>query len=359
MPARFDDRREDEPTLIPAQVPLQITSSPRPLHAKRFGISRLEIALVVVIIGVATMFVMGAKPRGNRSPFALFGVAPGMTLAQLQKAVIAQQQGKIECRPEFTGYRYCVLKFSQDAGMVAAVVDPKKRVVVVEATKVEGLDRLESEVQNALAEWNHVGQSTAVPPLVDRGDTGAVRWSAGNRWTAELHFDGSHDPDPASYVLLVDTKAIEELASSSEDAAASAKQSGWIPPTEEEATAAFEKRRADRKSDYGAMATTLTQLGDFESAHYNAHHSYTDDVTALSGMFIVGATHLEILTATDSGWTAKATLPGYPNSSCVAIGGRVPTADWPVTAGGRSINSANGVTCDPLPRLEAPSLGRS
>ena len=347
------------PTLILVQMLLPIARRPRPLLAKRPGISRLEIALVVVIIGVAAMFIMGAKPRGDRSPFALFGVAPGMTLAQLQKAVIAQQQGKIECRPQFTGYKYCILKFYQDAGMVAAVLDPKKRVVVVEAARVEGLDRLQSEAENAQAQWNRVGQSMAVPPLVDRGDTGAVRWSAGNRWTAELHFNGSQDPDPASYVLLVDKKAIEQLAKSSDDAAESAKQSGWIPPTAEEATIAFEKRRANRKSDYGALATTLTQLGDFELAHYNAHHTYTDNVADLSGMFIVGATHLEILSATDSGWAAKATLPGYPNSSCIAIGGRVPTAEWPVTAGGRSITSANGVTCDPLPPLEEPSLGRS
>jgi len=347
------------PTLILAQVIPRIAYRPRPLFARRSGISRLEIALVVVIIGVATMFVMGAKPRGDRSPFGLFGVRPGMTLAQLQKAVIAQQQGKIECRPQFTGYRYCVLKFNQDPGMVAAVIDPKKRVVVVEAARVEGLDRLQAEAQNAQAEWNRVGPGIAVPPLVDRGDTGAVRWSAGDRWTAELHFNGSQDPDPASYVLLVDRKAIEQLAESSEDAAENAKQSGWIPPTAEEAAAAFERRRADRKSDYGAMATTLTQLGDFESAHYNAHHSYTDNVADLGGMFIVGATHLEILSATDSGWTAKATLPGYPNSSCVAIGGRVAAPDLPVTAGGRGITSANGVTCDPLPQLETPSLGRS
>ena len=107
------------------------------------------------------------------------------------------------------------------------------------------------------------------------------------------------------------------------------------------------------------MATTLTQLGDFESAHYNAHHTYTDNVADLGGMFIVGATHLEILTATDSGWTAKASLPGYPHSSCVAVGGRVPTTDMPVTAGGHSMTSASGVTCDPLPPLETPSLGSS
>lgn len=358
MPATLDDRREGEPATHPTDVLLQ-TAHSHPQLAKRVGISRLEIALVVVIIGVATMLVMGAKPRGDRSPFALFGVAPGMTLAQLQKAVIAQQQGKIDCRPQFTGYRYCVLKFSQDAGMVAAVIDPNKRVVVVEAARVEGLDRLQAEAQNAQVEWNRHGQSVAVPPLVDRGDTGAVRWSAGDRWTAELHFNGSQDPDPASYVLLVDRKAIEQLAKSSDDAAESARQSGWIPPTAEEAAVAFEKRREDRKSDYGAMATTLTQLGDYESAHYNTHHSYTDNIGDLSGMFIVGATHLEILSATDSGWTAKATLPGYPHSSCVAIGGRVAAVDWPVTAGGRSISSANGVTCDPLPALETPSLGRS
>jgi hypothetical protein len=346
------------PRLIPIQV-LRHIARPRPLPAKRLGISRIEIALVAVIIGVATMFVMGAKPRGDRSPFALFGVAPGMTLAQLQKAVIAQQQGKIDCRPQFTGYKYCVLKFNQDAGIVAAVIDPKKRVVVVEAVRVEGRDRLQSEAQNAQAEWNRVAQSVAVPPLVDRGDTGAVRWSSGSRWTAELHYNGSQDPDPASYVLLVDTRAIEQLTKGSEDAAESARQSGWIPPTAEEAAAAFEKRRADRKSDYGAMATTLTQLGDFESAHFNAHQRYTDDVTELPGLFIIGATHLEILSATDSGWTAKATLPGYPHSSCVAIGGRVATADLPVTAGGHSITSLSGVTCDPLPPLETPSLGRS
>jgi hypothetical protein len=186
-----------------------------------------------------------------------------------------------------------------------------------------------------------------------------VRWATpGHRWTAELHYGGLRDPDVVRQVTIVDTRALHRLVAISPNVAAEARESGWIPPTAEEAAAAFEQHRLNRKSNYGALATTLSQLGDFEAAHFNAHHTFTDNVADLPGLFILGATHLEILSATDSGWTAKATLADFPKSSCIAIGGRVPTAEWPVTAGGRSLTTMDGVTCDPFPPAEAPSLGR-
>lgn len=313
------------------------------------GFSTPEIILVVLIAVLVFMVGFRFRPRHERSPFALFGVAPGMSVSEMRKAA-AQRKGTLDCRPQYDHYQYCALKLIPEPGIVGAVVDSKDRAIVVQAVAVSGLEGLYFQADTAATAWSAITQGAPVPPLVDRGDTGAVRWaSPDHRWTAELHYGGSRDPDVARQVTIVDTRALHRLVAVSASAAADAKELGWIPPTAEEAAAAFEQHRRNRKSDYGALATTLSQLGDFEAAHFNAHHTYTDNVSDLPGMFIIGATHLEILSATDSGWTAKATLSGFPNSGCVAIGGRVPSAELPVTVGGRSVTSADGVTCDPLP----------
>jgi hypothetical protein len=76
-------------------------------------------------------------------------------------------------------------------------------------------------------------------------------------------------------------------------------------------------------------------------------------------MFVDGATRLEILSATDSGWTARTTHPAFPGLSCVAYGGHVPASDWPVTQKGKSITFVEGSACDELPPLVTPSLGHS
>lgn len=336
-------------------VPTEFASSSEGASPRRV-VSPAQLILVGLILGVVLMFLYRLSPRHERSPFALFGVSPGMSVGELRKAVVKERGGTMDCRVDFGSYQYCALKYSPDPGMVAAVLDPSKNVIVVEAVSVVGLEGLYAQADSAQAAWNRVAQAVAVPPLVEAGDTGAVRWTSSNRrWTAETHFNGTRDPDVPNRVMLVDTKGVEQLAAGSDQGAEDAKRNGWIPPTEEEVATALEKRRSDRKSTYGAMATTLSQLGDFETAHFNAHHAYTDNVAELPGLFIIGGTNLEIISATDSGWVAKASLPNFPGVSCVAIGGKVAQIDWPVTAGGRSLSSPYGVTCDPMPA--APSAG--
>jgi hypothetical protein len=252
------------------------------------------------------------------------------------------------------------LKFAPDPGFVGAVVDPAERVIVVHAVTVMDLDGLERETESAQASWNALAHGVSVPPLVEIADTGAVRWaSANHRWTAELHFSGYRDPDVATQVILVDTKGVAQLASRSPEASERAKRSGWVPPTAGEALASFETHREERVSSYGDMATSLGMLRDREAGYFSAHQAYSDNASELAGMFVVGATNLEILSATDSGWTARTTHPSFPGLSCVAYGGRVPTEDWPVTAHGRHITWVEGSVCDSLPPMMAPSLGRA
>jgi hypothetical protein len=183
--------------------------------------------------------------------------------------------------------------------------------------------------------------------------------SPNHHWTAELHYSGSSDPDAANQAILTDTRAVALLGARSPEIAERARHSGWIAPTATEAEAAFETFRSERSTNFGHMRATITLVRDMEAAYYSEHHAYTDDAAALPGSFIVGATHLDILSATDSGWTARTTHPSFPGYSCVAVGGHVAGADWPVTERGQRITYIDGPACDSLPPLLTPSLGRS
>lgn len=325
----------------------------------RRGVSSLEITIAVLITALVVMVGYRFRPHHERSPFALFGATPGMSLAELRQNV-TKDHGMVNCRKELDVYQYCVVKYAPDPGFVSAVVDPAGRVIVVHAVTVMDLDGLETEVESAQAAWNRVAHGVSVPPLVEISDTGAVRWTSPNqRWTAELHFSGYRDPDVATQVILSDTKGVAALVAHSPEGKERAKRSGWLPPTAGEALASYETHREERLSSYGDMATSLGMLRDQEAGYYSAHHAYTDNASELAGTFVVGATNLEILTATDSGWTARATHPSFPGVSCVAYGGRVPAQDQPITAHGKRITWVEGSVCDSLPPMVAPSLGRT
>lgn len=342
----------------PSGAPHSSLAVATPFRA-RSGISTLEWTIAVLIVALVVMVGYRFRPGHERSPFALFGTTPGMSLAELRRVVTKDHRGTVNCRQELDVYQYCVLKYDPDPGFVSAVVDPAGRVVVVHAVTVAGLDGLQAETESAQMAWSRVAKGVSVPPLVEISDTGAVRWASPNhRWTAELHFSGYRDPDVATQVILVDTKGVEQLAARSPQGAERAKRSGWIPPTASEALASFETYREERVSTYGAMMTSLTMLRDGETGYWNAHHAYTDNASELGGMFILGGTNLEILSATDSGWTARATHAAFPGLSCVAYGGHVPAVDWPVTAHGKRITWVEGSVCDSLPPMVAPSLGR-
>jgi hypothetical protein len=316
-----------------------------------------EITLAVVILVVGSMFAYQLLWRGRKhSPFELLGVAPGMSVRELRKRIVDEKHGMVNCRREYEAYQSCVLKFSPDPGVVTAVLDPDGRVIVVEAIRIVGQNGLTAEVEKQQPEWSRVAEGISAPPLYDRGDTGAVRWtSRDERWWAELHFNGGGDAP--TQVLMADASGVATLAKRSPKGAEDAKQSGWIHPTPEEAKEAFERHRANRALDFGTMATSLSMLADYETAHFNVHHAYTDNLADFTGMTVPGGALIEIMIATDSGWTAKATHPAFPGYSCVTYGGRVQPIDWPITARGRHITTSEGVSCDALPPLDAPSLG--
>lgn len=344
----------------PTHHVLRITLRQNRRFGSRPGLTRFEMSLIGVIVGVAFMFAYHFRPRQERSPFTFFGVAPGMSLDQLRGLVTGDGKGTVDCRRDFDVYQYCVVKFDPDPGFVVAVVDPKERVILVQAVNVAGLDGVHTEADAAQGRWNGVAPGHAAPPLVDIGDTGVVRWMSPNHhFAAELHYSGSSDPDVANQVILTDTRAVALLGARSPDIAERAKHSGWIAPTAAEAEAAFETFRSERSTNFDQMRATLTLFRGIETGYWNEHHTFTDDASALPGTFIVGASHLDILSATDSGWTARATHPAFPGYSCVAYGGHVPPGDWPVTEKGQRITFAEGSACDALPPLLTPSFGRS
>lgn len=305
--------------------------------------------LVLLLSALCIMVAFRFRPGRERSPFSFYGVAPGMSVGQMRDEV-GKRHGNVECHSAFDVYERCVLNLLPTSGEVVAIADQGRRLIVLQAVATGESEGLHAEADSARQAWSRVALVQSVPPLVEIGDTGAVRWtSSDQRWTAEQHFSGQLDPDPATHVILVDTRGLDRLTARSSQAEQEAKESGWTPPTAEEASAALAERKANRSSNYGALALALAQLSDFETAHFNEHHSYTDNVGELHGMVIPGTTHLEIMTASDSGWTAKASSPEFPGVSCVAAGGRVPVAEVPVTLHGRSASTSSGVVCDPMP----------
>jgi len=304
---------------------------------------------VVLLCALFSMIAFRFRPGRERSPFSLFGMTPGMSLGQLRD-VVARRNRVLECHATFDVYQRCFVHVQGSSGMLVAIVDPSNRVIIVHGLTMGESEELHAEADSVRASWSHVAPGKSVPPLVGIGDTGAVRWtSIDERWTAEQHFSGQEDPDPATQVILVDTKGLDRLVARSNQAEQEAKASGWTPPTAEEAQAAIAELKANRVSDYRALATSLSQLSEFETAYRNEHQSYTDNIAALQGMVVPGHTLLEIPIATDSGWTAKASTPAIQKVSCIATGGRVSASDLPVTAQGRGITSSSGVICDPMP----------
>lgn len=286
------------------------------------------------------------RPRHERGPFSFFGIAPGMSMRELN-AELAARRATVFCREDFKNYQYCVVKLSPDPAFVAAMLDRHDRVVLVTAVSVQGLDGIGVQADSAQLAWSRVAGGMQAVPFAEFSDTGAVRWTSKNgRWTAELHYGGFHDPDVPSHVILTDSEGIALFAAQTTTMKDWATNAGWIPTTASSAIVARQRRRAERKSDYGTMATTLAALHDHEAGYWNLNHTYTRD---LAGMFIIGGTRLRVLTANDSGWTADATHPEFPGRSCVTYGGRVPAHDWPVTQAGTAITSAEGVACDPEP----------
>ena len=329
-----------------------------PARGARPGLSTIELTAALLIVALVVMVGYRFRPRHEHSPFALFGATPGMALTELREAV-TKKGGTVECHRDFDVYQYCAVKYAPDPGFVGALVDPAGRVIVLHATAVVGLDGLETEARSAQAAWSQLAHGVSAPPLVEAGDTGAVRWTSRNsRWTAELHYSVYRDPEVPSQAILVDTKGVTLLASQSPESARRLKENGWIPPTAEEALASFETQKEERESKYEDMSATLNILRDREASYRSGHQSYTDNASELAGMSVAGSTNLEILTATDSGWTARATHPSFPGLSCVASGGRVPADDWPITAHGKRITWVEGAVCDSLPPMPTPSIGR-
>jgi len=115
----------------------------------RSGVSSLELTIAVLITALVVMVGYKVRPRHEHSPFALFGAAPGMSLAELRQSVTKAHSGMVNCRKELDVYQYCVVKYSPDPGFVSAVVDPAGRVIVVHGVAVMDLDGLATEIESA------------------------------------------------------------------------------------------------------------------------------------------------------------------------------------------------------------------
>ena len=228
-----------------------------------------------------------------------------------------------------------------------ALLDPSGRVAAVQLFQLSGKDSLAGEAARASIAWRRAGHPVAIVPHVDQGDTGATRWSTRDgRWSAEMHYRARFTPDVPMMLMVADQQAVAALAAISRD---DAKRHEFVDPTADEAAADLERIVRDRKSDWGALTTALTMLGDAQVGHFNAHGRYAASMAELQGLFIVGGSKLRILSASDSGWTAEATHDAFPGKSCVTYGGRV--SDLPRTAEGHEITSAEGIACDvPDPR---------
>jgi hypothetical protein len=327
---------------------------------RRRGASVTQIAVVLVMLGVVGIFAGGVMRRLRRpvSPLQLLGLAPGMSLRALEKAVHRDTAGRLSCR-WFAGrgepYQYCVITLPGSHGDMFALVDPTKHVTAVQLFQLSGKDSLAEEAERASAVWSRLARPVPIVPHVDQGDTGATRWATrDDKWSAEMHYRARFTPDVPMMLMVADRQAIAALVATS---GADAKFHEFADPTEEEAAADLARILEERKSDWGSLATALTMLGDAQLQYYLAHGRYAANVSDLQNFFILGANRLRILSATDAGWSAEATLPSFPGKSCVKYNGQV--AEMPRTTEGKEITTRNGIACDtpdprPMPSTISP-----
>jgi hypothetical protein len=311
--------------------------------------------VLIVIVGVIALMLGGAmrRLRGPDSPLQLSHLAPGMSLRALKKAV-QRESGTASCRDfgrPAVGFQYCVIKVARSGGDMFALLDAHGRVAAIQLFQLAGKDSLAGEAARASAAWSRVATSAAIVPHVDQGDTGATRWATRDgRWSAEMHYRARFTPDVPMMLMVADRQAIAALAAQSP---ADAKRHEFLDPTPEEASADLARIQGDRKSDWGALTTALTMLGDAQVAQYNAHGRYAARIADLPSFFIVGGTLLNITSASDTGWTAEARQPAFPGKSCVTYGGKV--SEHPRTAEGREITSSEGIACDVPAPVPLPS----
>lgn len=200
--------------------------------AQRGRVKVPAVLLVITVLGVTAIIAYHVRPGRDRSPFALFHLAPGMSLRQMERSVEAVPGSRVSCRDDADVRHYCILSFSSDPGFMFALVDARDRVIVVQAYATLTHDELPLEVESARNVWNRVALAVSVPPLLADGDTGAVRWTSPDRhWTAEVHYNGLFDPDRPNMVMLVDTRAVAALARTSSHWVFRAREFGWIPPS--------------------------------------------------------------------------------------------------------------------------------
>src|SRR5205085_2640457 len=122
----------------------------------RRGLNVIELTLVVLLVGLLLMVAFRFRPNHEHSPFTIYGVAPGMSLAELTSAV-EKRGGSVECRtpgPDF--YLTCSLHLPSDPGSVLTLLDPKNRVIVFQARGVTGQPGFAAEADTAQSSWSHV-----------------------------------------------------------------------------------------------------------------------------------------------------------------------------------------------------------
>ena len=103
-----------------------------------------------------------------------------------------------------------------------------------------------------------------------------------------------------------------------------------------------------------AVRSSLRAIASAEERYFADHGTYTTDVSALleyPGCDVRQDVTITIHTATEQGWAASGTHPGFPDRSCVQWVSRPGAIPVPVTRqdGRRGDERPGGVVCDAPP----------
>ena len=196
---------------------------------------------------------------------------------------------------------------------LVALLDPTERVFVARpmgaATRTAWAQTEPIAAQCGME--SRFGPGVPAPPSSSLADTGAVRWASPNhRWTAELHSVAYRRSRPGDQqVILVDTKGCRAKAALSESPERRTREAERLDSaTAGKLRLVRERIARSANASYRDMAPPLhpsrrrgRSLQRPSAIHRQCRRS--------SGTVRRGRTNLEILSATDSGWTARRRIP--------------------------------------------------
>ncbi len=172
--------------------------------------SKLRIALALVIVAAAAAMGYRAYQRSLLSPFAIGTVRPGMRFRDADEDARRELKHGYTCRTVGGDVQICKL-LTKPAGVLKQVVDGSGRVALIQFRITDTAFKLQQFGHAQGSDWNHVHAGDTEPS--DTSDTNWETWqTADSLWTAEMSWRRHYDLP--GLMTVTDERRLRRIAES-------------------------------------------------------------------------------------------------------------------------------------------------